>query len=175
MKKLSTALFISALALPSVALAATDGTLGATSSGTLSLQAEVIEIVQPQSEVQISGLQDIDFGNILEGATGSAQTINSICIYLSTASTFSLTITSTNTFSLNNGAGLGFSYSASFTDPDGNSASTGLSGSSSPTCSNADMASLTVTPTGVAPAFDGTPISTANGYTDQITMTVTPE
>ena len=155
-KLLLTAVLGSSLFIPAFA-AATDGTLGSTSTASMSISLTSID--NPASEIQITGLQDIDFGDVEYSVTPSPITVGSICVYLSTASTYSISLDGNGNSpsvgslhtDLSGGTRLFRYYSFEYTDPDGNIVNTsdtmsGLRGSASPECSLSETASLTIEP-----------------------------
>ena len=164
------------------ASAATDGTIGATSTGELEISMTVKDA--PESEIQISGLEDFDFGKVAVQQTPTPITISSICVYLSSASTYQLAVTDVNpnpaAFSP-----LGYltpddasaperQYRYAYVDPDGVTVDTnqphgGLRGSSNAVCAASDMASLTISPLSITQDVSGVT------WTGTMTLTVTPE
>ena len=99
------------MSLPSVAHAASDGTAGATSTGTFGV---LMNVQQAGSDVQITGLDDLDYGVISSNAFSSgvasvsSQTDN-FCMTRSDGGAVSLTITgpfdpATSNFRISNGA-----------------------------------------------------------------------
>ena len=66
-----------ALAIPSTALAATQGTLGTTSTGSVSIGATV------PGRVQISGLTDVAFGTV--DPTVPASSAENVCVWSNTS------------------------------------------------------------------------------------------
>lgn len=97
-----------AAVLASGAVAATDGLVGFTSTGTLDIT------IQVDDEVRISALQDIDLGTFAGvDASGSS----TACIYRNTAPTYQITGTGSgaaNAFTLTNGIDT-VDYSVSYT------------------------------------------------------------
>ena len=178
MKKLSAVLFAAALAFPSTSLAATDGTLGATSSGTVGVSMTGIASTTG-SQISITGLQDVDFGNAVVGTVPSPKTINNICVFLTSAATYSISFLVNHLDSGPNAALLYRSsdglpaggYTLRYADNNGNSTTlfnggSGYVGSSTSGCSGGNTASLTVIPSGVTRAGQMSGI---------ITLTVAPD
>src|SRR6185312_11899402 len=75
--KWSALLTCCALSLPGVAIAATQGTLGSTSTGSVSISATV------PGRVQISGLTDIAFGTV--DPTSAASQSENVCVWSNTS------------------------------------------------------------------------------------------
>jgi hypothetical protein len=180
MKKLIYSTFIGASLLIPVLASAVDGALGATSTGSFDITLN--SIVPPASEIQISGLQDISFDNVAANETPSPVTLGTICVYLSTASTYAIEIDAQASVFPSSSGNLGTSvasgthfrhYNYEYTDPVGlsvtsNQPTSGLVGSSNPVCSLGDMAQLTISPQ--AHAF-----ASPNPWTGTFSITVTPE
>jgi hypothetical protein len=91
MKSLKLAAAAMALAMPGMAMAATDGTLGATSTG--SFNASLTVTADTSNYVQIVGLDDIAFTGIVAGFSGASpvQTIY-FCLNKNTPGNVSLNI-----------------------------------------------------------------------------------
>lgn len=133
----------------SAAFAATDGTLGATSSGQIDLDLEILD------SVEITALNDIDFGQYGGGDTGDINAGDAYCVFVNGADDYTLTATSANgKFSLVGvlgdeidytvkvaGAATGASSAAAVSY---NTASATFSGSGSRDCGSADNASVDV-------------------------------
>ena len=95
MKKLYlTTLLGAAITLPYMAQAATDGTLGATSTGSVGVQLKVL--ADPVSNISISGLSDIIYPDRTLDILGGSASSTDLCVYADQASTFSIEITSAN-------------------------------------------------------------------------------
>ena len=178
-KLLITSVAVGMMMAPNLAFGATDGTLGATSTGDVGVRVIVIDT--PASEAKITGLQDFDLAHITEFQTPPAVTLNNICVFLSTAATYSLTISSSNLPASNTGKMANGTrevpYTWAFADKDGKSVTTkngsALAGSNNANCSGGETASLTITPTGPAPEFDVSDLS--NQLADILTLVVAPE
>ena len=169
MKNVRLALIASVFAVSGTALAASDGTLGTSSTGT-----SVVTIIK-ENAVQISNVNDLDLGT---HATLSADAVLSddVCIFSSTVG-YNVTATSANgAFNLADGANT-IAYSVTWTvgvttaPMVYNTAITGLSGdNTSLTCSTSTNATFEAT---VASAdFNAANPGT---YTDTLTLLVAPE
>lgn len=167
------------LSLTTVAASAsTDGSLGSTSTGTITIGASV------PNRVQLTGLSDVSFTN--QDPTVAAANAQNVCVWSNT-STKGYNVTATgdgaaNAFTLANGA-LTVPYSVEWSDTSGQSSGTALAtataltglttAATNPTCSSgaSSTASLIVK------------ISTANlqtmqaatSYTGTLTLVVAPE
>lgn len=80
----------SALLAATPALAAQNGTLGPTSTG--SFDATLTIEAQPQAQVRVSGLTDLAFGTIQAGAPQVINRTTPVCIYATTPQGASLTV-----------------------------------------------------------------------------------
>lgn len=94
MKRLLT-LFALTAALPSLALAATDGTLGSESTGSMTMTLN-IDATTPSAQIQVSGLEDISFTTPTgivpsSGAVGRT----TFCVFMTGGTTYSAAITAT--------------------------------------------------------------------------------
>ena len=160
------------------ASASTNGSLGSTSTGTVTIGASV------PNRVQLTGLSDVSFTN--QDPTVAAANAQNICVWSNTSTKgYNVTATgdgSSNAFTLANGS-LTVPYSVEWSDSSGQSSGTGLatgtaltgltSTATNPTCSSgaSSTASLIVK------------ISTANlqtmqaatSYTGTLTLVVAPE
>jgi hypothetical protein len=160
------------------ALAATQGTLGSTSTGSISIGASV------PNRVQISGLTDVSFAN--QDPAVAASNAQNVCVYSNT-STKGYNVTATGSgassaFTLSNGAAT-VPYSVEWAGSSGQSsgaaltsgtALTGLtSTATNPTCSAgpASTASLVVKIT--TANLQG--MQAATSYTGTLTLVVAPE
>jgi spore coat protein U-like protein len=95
MRSLKMAAMALALAAPGMAMAATDGTLGATSTGTMNVSLTVTP--NTDNYVQILGLEDFIFPSSLAGTVGAlGQTNQYICLNKNTLGTVNLDIVSSN-------------------------------------------------------------------------------
>lgn len=168
------------------AMAATDGTQGSTSSGTL----EVAMNLQPEpaSEILITGLEDISFGTAVFGDNPADQTISDICVQASTATTYSINIASFNNGVPGTGSMIGTSvngdnfaadYNWTYTDTAGTDVTgqnaTGLQASSlSSECAPSDRSSLALSVVSIARSETAVWESEVT-ITDQLTLTVSPD
>lgn len=159
--------------LPSAAFAATDGTLGDTSTGSLTF---TLTINEPAPQIRISGLEDI----VLNTTVGSIPTnsSNNVCVFMTTPGTFRADITATP-LEIN---GTAVDYSVFFTGPSVDSPSvnaivsnttrelsaTGFSPSLVQDCTTGPFPAIFVTGLPEAPTETGTGTAT-------ITLTVTPD
>jgi len=158
-----------------------DGILGDTSTGSLDVSFTVAPAPDPQ--IQITGLENIDFGSFIDGDTlPGEQSISNICVQGSNAVTYSIQIFGQNNpDGSNSGILMGATeggptatYSAVYSDFDGVSTSSGLalaSGLGEP-CAADELSTLALTLgelTGV-----GT-LSESETLTDILTLTVSPE
>lgn len=166
-----------ALQMPAVAVASTQGTLGATSTGSVDISATV------PGRVQISGLSDVAFGTV--DPTVAASNAQNVCVWSNTSGRgYSLTATGSgaaNAFTLTDGTNT-LAYAVEWSDSSGQSAGTALttatalmgltSTATSPDCSSgpASSASLIVKLT----AAD-LQAAVAGSYTGTLTLVVAPQ
>jgi len=178
-KHASAVAIIAALACSSAAQAATQGSLGSTSTGTVGISATI------PARVQLTGLADFAFGTIEPGA--SASTSKNVCVWSNT-STKGYNITATgdgasNAFTLSNGSttlAYGVEWAGSASQASGtalttNTAGTGFTSTAvNPTCSSAPSttASLIVKFT---TAQTLAAVGSATAYTGTLTLVVAPE
>lgn len=170
MKLFRIAMIASLTAMSGSVLAATDGTLGATSTGTA-----IINIAKGNA-VQITDLDDIDLGT-QGNLTATASQSDDVCVFSSTGG-YNITLTSANgAFVLSDAnTTTDIAYTVDWTAGTTtavtyNTAITGLIGDSTAVdCNATTNASFTVS---VAAA----PFNAADpgGYTDTLTMLVQPE
>ena len=173
-----TSLLGTVLVLPNVALAATDGTLGATSTGGVGITLEI----EQDAVIQVTGLGDFYLGSLEEGSLSEASfTDNEVCIFTAGAQTYSLEISSLNNPDSNgvghmsDGDAKTVEYSWRFDDNDGhvledNNTQSGLTAADEAGCASGGAASMAITVDGAPLAVDSfTPFS------DTITLTVAPE
>jgi len=163
----------SLLAAAGTAYSANDGSLGATSTGDLDVSVDIAD------RVQISGLDDIDFGAY--AGFGDLDSNDAFCVYRNGTGAYNVTISSAEadggTFRLSNGSDF-IAYSVSFNDDaditggtDVGSGDTlaGNGSATSLTCGGASNASLGVSiPENVLQA------AASGAYTDTITLLVEP-
>lgn len=176
-RRLSTA-FLAAALVQTGAAAATQGSLGATSTGSITIGASV------PNRVEISGLTDVSFAN--QDPAIAAANAQNVCVWSNTGTKgYSITATGSGTasaFTLANGA-LSVPYSVEWAGSSGQASGTALtsgtalagltSTAANPTCSSgpSSTASLIVK------------ISTANlqtmqaatNYTGTLTLVVAPQ
>lgn len=178
------ALLVGALVLGVVgepAFAATQGSLGSTSQGSVGISATI------PARVQISGLADFTFGT-LDPST-AASTSKNVCVWSNTATKgYNITATgdgggSGNSFKLTNGSttlDYGVQWAGSSGQSTGtalttNTAATGFtSTATSPTCASGatSTASLIVT---FSTAQMQAAVGSATAYTGTLTLLVAPE
>ena len=177
MKNFKLALIASAVAVStsSVAIAATNGTMDATSEGT-----SLVTIVK-QNSVQITNVNDLTLGKHY-ALTADVVAADDVCVFSSTAA-YSVTMTSTSgtgaSFAMSDGASALMPYSVEWTgngvvDPapvlSGTVIGTTFVGDPlSPNCGNGTNASFEVTVT--AADFNA---SINGSYTDTLTLLVSP-
>ncbi|WP_088306585.1 hypothetical protein [Novosphingobium sp. B 225] len=164
--------------LPSPVLAATQGSLGATSTGTISISASV------PARARLSGLADVAFTSV--DPTTAASNAQSVCAWSNTA-TKGYTITASgsgaaNAFTLAN-ASLTVPYSVQWNATAGQTSGTGLtagtasagfvSTATNQNCASgpASSASLII---GIA-ASDLQTMQAATSYTGTLTLLMTPQ
>ena len=169
---ISTAVIGSAM-FAGAALAATDGTMGATSSGTSDISLTV------NDRVQITSVADIDLGAY--GGSGGMSGLSAFCVYRNGGNDYTLTLTAdTGDFELSSATtGDSIAFAARVDDDtdasDGLAAAYGvasgaLTGSASINCGGADNASLHVS----FAESDLQAVSSANDYQATVTILVTP-
>lgn len=161
------------------AWSATQGTLGATSTGTINITLTV------PSQAQITGLTDVTFTN--QSPSVAASNAQNICVYSNTA-TKGYTVTATgngasNAFTLTSAALTPIPYSVQFA---------GTSGQTSGTSLLTGVASTGFTSTAVNPTCSSAPLTTASlivgitttnlqlaqagaSYTGILTLLITPQ
>lgn len=160
------------------ALAATQGSLGTTSTGSISISASV------PNRVQLTGLMDVTFAN--QDPATAASNAQSVCVW-SNSSTRGYNVTATgsgssNAFTLANGA-LTVPYNVEWAGSSGQTSGTALTSGSaltgltsvatSATCSSgaSSSASLIVK----IPAANLQTMQAATSYTGTLTLVVAPE
>lgn len=173
-----TAIASTAMMIASPAHAASQGSLGATSTGSVTITASVA------NRAQISGLTDVTFAAVDPSATASSAQSN--CVWSNTATKgYSITATGSGTsgaFTLANGA-LNVPYSVQWSASSGQSSGTSLatgtalagltSTAVNPTCSTSPTttSSLVVS----ISAADLQSMVSATSYTGTLTLLVTPQ
>lgn len=169
---------LSLIASASPAAAATQGTLGATSTGSLTITVSVA------NRAQITGLTDVAFTNI--DPSTAATTAQNNCVWSNTATKgYSITATGSGTsgaFTLANGA-LSVPYSVQWSASSGQSSGTALSAGTAlagltstavnPTCSTSPTTSSSLIVSIAAPNLQN--MQSATSYTGSLTLLVTPQ
>ena len=169
------------LLISTPAFAQVDGTLGTTSTGSVDVSFTVAPA--PDPEIQITGLDNIDFGSFIDGETlPGTQSITDICVQGSNAVTYSIDISSENDPEGSNTgrlmsdaeAGAVATYNIVYSDFEGVSTSSGLALASGlgESCSSDQLSTLALTLddcTGVE--F----LSEEETLTDTLTLIVSPE
>ena len=179
-RKLTASLLALAIAAP--AIAATDGSLGATSTGTADVSVNLV--TAPTPEIQISGLSDIVVEDIEVGSTTAITTPGgSACVYSPDPLSYSLELSVPDMVGDTSGAalpytlGIGPRESSVFlgaTDiSSGGTTQTISSLTSSQSSSCADNTFLSINAT-IDPTVSGFP-TTPDAFSTTITFTVTPE
>jgi hypothetical protein len=166
-----------ALAIPGTAFAATQGTLGATSTGSVSIGATIA------GRAQISGLTDVAFGTV--NPSVAASSAENVCVWSNTSGKgYQVTATGSgaaNAFTLTDGTGTlaysvewaGSSGQASGTALTSGSALTGLSSTAtSPTCAAGPAATASLIVKMTAANLQAAVASTYNGT---LTLVVAPQ
>lgn len=113
MKHLKLGLLTAAIATSSLTYAATQGTLGSTSTGDFDI------IVALQDLVQISRLDDLNFGTY--GGTGALNGAEQFCVYRNGTGAYQVTLTGSgagSAFTIANGANT-MAYTATYNDGTG--------------------------------------------------------
>ncbi len=177
LRRLSAACLMSLLA-QGPALAATQGTLGSTSTGSISIGASV------PNRVQISGLTDVAFTN--QDPSVAASNAQNVCLYSNT-STKGYNVTATGSgassaFTLSNGAAT-VPYSVEWAGSSGQSSGTALTTSAAltgltstatnPTCSAGPSSTASLVVKITAANLQG--MQAATSYTGTLTLVVAPE
>jgi hypothetical protein len=170
-------LSVALLAIPNSAIAATQGNLGSTSTGSVSISATV------PGRVQIGGLTDITFGTV-DPTTAASQAEN-VCVWSNTTGRgYQITATgsgASNAFTLTDGTNtLPYSveWAASSGQASGTVLATGaaLAGLSStainPTCSAGPAASASLVVKMTAANLQA---AVASAYTGTLTLVVAPQ
>ena len=163
---------------PTPSFAASQGTLGATSSGNITITASV------PNRARITGLSDVTFA--LQDPNTAASNAQDVCVWSNTA-TKAYTITATGSgassaFTLSNGSGT-VPYSVEWASSSGQASGSGLTaGTASPsltsgavnqTCSSAPAASASLI-VKMATVDLGT-MSAGSNYTGTLTLLVSPQ
>ena len=175
--KWSALLTCCALSVPGSAIAATQGTLGSTSTGSVSISATV------PGRVQISGLTDIAFGTV--DPTSAASQSENICVWSNTSGRgYQVTATgsgASNAFTLTDGTNT-LPYSVEWAGSSGQSSGTALSTGTAlgsltstainPTCSAGPSASASLVVKMTAASLQA---AVASSYTGTLTLVVAPQ
>lgn len=160
------------------ALAASQGTLGTTSTGSISIGASV------PNRVQISNLADVSFTN--QDPSVAASNAQNVCVWSnSSAKGYNITATGSgaaNAFTLSNGAAT-VPYSVEWAGSSGQSSGTALSSGSAltgltstatnPTCSAGPSSSASMVVKITSASLQG--MQAATSYTGTLTLVVAPE
>jgi hypothetical protein len=165
------------IALPGTAFAATQGTIGATSQGSVSISATI------PARAQISGLTDVAFGTVDPSAAASQS--ENVCVWSNTSGKgYQVTATGSgagNAFTLTDGTTT-LPYSVEWAGSSGQSSGTALatgtalaglsSTAANPTCSSgpASTASLIVKMTAAS-----LQAAVASSYNGTLTLVVAPQ
>jgi hypothetical protein len=170
---------MAAMALPSTeAMAASQGSLGATSTGSVSISASV------PNRARITGLSDVAFTN--QDPAVAASNAQNVCVWSNTATkAYTITATGSGTasaFTLTNGTTT-VPYSVEWASSTGQTSGTALStGTASAsltstatnqTCASGPTASASLI-VGITTANLGT-MSSGSSYTGTLTLLVTPQ
>ena len=166
-----------ALPIPTVAGAATDGTLGPTSTGSLSISATV------PGRVKITGIEDVTFGTV--DPASDASNAQDVCVWSNTPGrVYNITATGSgdsNAFTLTDGSET-LTYGVEWADTSGQTTGTALTSGSAltaqsstaiqPDCAAgpANSASLIVKMTAAQ-----LQAAIASSYTGTLTLVVAPE
>lgn len=166
------------LAAPGTAQAATQGSLGATSTGSVSLSASI------PSRVRISGLSDVAFTNV--DPSVDAANAQNVCVWSNTGTRgYRVTATGSgaaNAFTLANAA-LSVPYTVEWSGTSGQTAGTSLAAGTALTgltstatnsnCASGPAASASLIVKIAAADLQG--MSAATNYTGTLTLLVAPE
>jgi len=166
-----------ALAMPASALAATQGTAGATSTGSVSISATI------PGRVQLSGLADVAFGTV-DPTVAAAQAEN-VCVWSNTSGK-GYTVTATgsgtsNAFTVSDGTNT-VPYSVEWAGSSGQSSGTALvsgtalgglsSTAANPTCSAGPSATASLIVRMTAASLQA---AVASSYLGTLTLLVAPQ
>lgn len=167
----------SGLAIPGAASAATQGSAGSTSTGSVAISATV------PGRVQISGLSDIAFGSV--DPTSAAASAENVCVWSNTSGK-GYTVTASgngaaNAFTLGDGTNT-LPYSVEWAGSSGQSSGTALASGSalgglsstatSPTCSAGPAATASLIVKMTAANLQA---AVASSYTGTLTLVVAPQ
>jgi hypothetical protein len=165
------------IAFPGSAFAATQGTIGSTSTGTVGISATI------PAKAQISGLADIAFGTV-DPASAASQA-EDVCVWSNTSGRgYQVTATgsgASSAFTLSNGAGT-LPYSVEWAATSGQTAGTGLvsgtaltglaSTATAPGCTSGPTSSASLVVKMTAANLQAAVASTYNGT---LTLVVAPQ
>jgi hypothetical protein len=177
LRKKSVLLACSLMTFPGTALAATQGTMGATSTGSVNISATI------PARAQISGLTDIAFGTV-DPASAASQAEN-VCVWSNTSGKgYQVTATgsgASNAFTLTNGTTT-LPYSVEWAATSGQSSGTALatgtaltglaSTATSPTCAAGPTSTASLVVKMSAANLQAAVASTYNGT---LTLVVAPQ
>jgi hypothetical protein len=166
-----------ALTTPSSSLAATQGSIGSTSTGSLSISATV------PGRVQISGLTDIAFGTV--DPTSAATSAEDVCVWSNTSGKgYQITASGSgaaNAFTLTDGTNT-LAYDVQWADTSGQSSGSALatgtalggqvSTAANPTCSSGPAATASLI---VNMSAANLQAAVAGAYTGTLTLVVAPQ
>lgn len=176
-RRLTSACILGVLA-QGTAVAATQGTLGATSTGTVSIGASV------PNRIQLTGLTDVSFTN--QDPSVAASNAQNVCVWSNTATKgYNVTATGSgtaNAFTLANGA-LTVPYTVQWAGSSGQTSGTALvtgtalhsltSTATNPTCAAGPSSSASLIVGISAANLQG--MAAATTYTGTLTLVVAPE
>lgn len=176
--RLMAAACLAGLAAHGTASAATQGTLGSTSTGSISIAASV------PNRVQITGLTDVAFTN--QDPSVAAANAQNVCVYSNTSTKgYNVTATGSGTgsaFTLSNGAAT-VPYSVEWAGSSGQSSGTALasgtaltgltSTATNPTCSAGPSSTASLVVRITSANLQG--MQAATNYTGTLTLVVAPE
>lgn len=169
---------ISMAAFSTASEAASQGSLGATSSGSITITASV------PNRARITGLTDVSFAN--QDPSTAASNAQSVCVWSNTATkAYTITASGSGTasaFTLSNGSGT-VPYSVEWASTSGQTSGTGLTagtassslttGAVNQTCSSAPAATASLV-VKMSTTDLGT-MSAGSNYTGTLTLLVTPQ
>ena len=169
------------LLISTPAFAQVDGTLGSESSGSLDVSLSVAPA--PEAEIQITGLENIDFGEFTDGESlPGTQSISNICVQGSNALTYSIRLSSLNDLDNTSGgrlvSDLGSeavaTYTAVYTNFDGLSQDSGLALASGlgESCASDELSTLELTLVEISGVES---LSEQENLTDTLTLEVSTD
>ncbi len=173
----SVALFCVGIVLPGTAMASTQGTLGATSTGSVAISATV------PARAQISGLTDIAFGTV-NPAVAASQAEN-VCVWSNTSGKgYQITATgsgASNAFTLTDGTNLltySVAWAATANQTSGTALATGAasatlaSTATNPTCASGPTSTASLV---VSMTTGNLQAAVASTYNGTLTLVVAPQ